>query len=73
MSAFLPQVAALCLLLSACCSLPYAYSQDQPSTPSPATMPMAQEEEKPLPGDWAVELLDKLANSPNAEASDELY
>jgi hypothetical protein len=34
---------------------------------------MAQEEEKPLPGDWAVELLDKLGNSPNAEASDALY
>ena len=73
MSAFLPQVAALGLLLSACGSLPYAYSQDQPTAPSPATMPMVQEEEKPLPSDWAVELLDKLANSPNAEASDELY
>ncbi|MBZ5545039.1 MAG: HEAT repeat domain-containing protein [Acidobacteriia bacterium] len=34
---------------------------------------MALEGEKPLPGDWAVELLDKLANSPNAEASDALY
>lgn len=34
---------------------------------------MAQEEEKPLPGDWAVELLDKLANSPNTDASEALF
>jgi hypothetical protein len=48
-------------------------AQDQQTAPPPATVPMAAEEEKPLPGDWAVELLDKLANSPNAEASEALY
>jgi hypothetical protein len=31
-----------------------------------------EEDEKPLPGDWAVALLDKIANSPNPEARDGL-
>jgi len=34
---------------------------------------VATEEEKLPPGDWAVELIDKLANSPNHAARDELY
>ena len=48
-------------------------AQDQQGAPPPATVPMSVEEEKPLPGDWAVEFLDKLANSPNTEASEKLY
>ncbi|MBZ5515926.1 MAG: HEAT repeat domain-containing protein [Acidobacteriia bacterium] len=34
---------------------------------------MAQDEESPLPGDWAVEFLDKLANSRDTEATEALY
>jgi hypothetical protein len=65
--------AVLCLLvwfLGLFSPLP---AQDQQTGPPPATVPMTAEEEKPLPGDWAVEFLDKLANSPNAEASEALY
>ena len=70
---FLRRVAALCLLLTACRLLPSAYGQDQQTAPPPTTVPMTEEEEKPLPGDWAVELLGKLANSPHPEASEALY
>ncbi len=49
------------------------WAQDQQGAPPPATVPMNVEEEKPLPGDWAVEFLDKLANSPNTDASEKLY
>ncbi|MBI4165768.1 MAG: HEAT repeat domain-containing protein [Acidobacteria bacterium] len=59
----------LCLLLSAHCPLLYAFTQGQdPAPPDQA----AEEDEKPLPGDWAVSLLDKMANSPNPEARDGL-
>ena len=59
-----------CLLLSAHCllSAPFARAQD----PEPPPDPSIEEEEKPLPGDWAVALLDKIANSPNPEARDGL-
>ncbi len=64
--------AFLCLLLSAFCLLPSAYLFAQEQTPS--TEPAAQaEDEKPLPGDWAVELIDAAEHSPNAEARDALY
>jgi hypothetical protein len=65
--------AALCLLIWGFGLLSPLYAQDQQTAPPPATVPMTEEEEKPLPGDWAVEFLDKLANSPNAEASGALY
>ncbi len=63
----------LCLLFLRLGSPPFAHGQEPSSTPPPAAGPTAQEEEKPLPGDWAVELLDKLANSPHEEASEGLY
>jgi hypothetical protein len=65
--------AALCLMIWGFGLLSPLYAQDQQTAPPPATVPMTDEEEKPLPGDWAVEFLDKLANSPNAEASEALY
>jgi hypothetical protein len=40
--------------------------------PEPATDQTAEEDEKPLPGDWAVALLDKISSSPNPEARDGL-
>jgi hypothetical protein len=66
-------LATLLLLLGSFSLAPPLCAQDQQTAPPPATVPMTAEEEKPLPGDWAVEFLDKLANSPNAEASEELY
>jgi hypothetical protein len=67
-------------LLSAFCLLPTAYCllfsprclAQQPATTT-ATNPAAEEEEKPLPGDWAVRLLDALERSPNPEAQDALF
>jgi len=53
--------------------LPPAVSAAQDQTPSTAATPAAEEEEKPLPGDWAVELLDAAEHSPNSEARDALY
>jgi hypothetical protein len=44
----------------------------QPAPAAPAG-PAAEEEEKPLPGTWAVELLDAIERSPNPEAQDALY
>jgi hypothetical protein len=65
-------LAGVCLLVWGFGLLSPLEAQDRPSVPPPATAPMT-EDEKPLPGDWAVEFLDKLANSPNAEASEALY
>ena len=63
----------LCLLFSAFCFLPpaYCYAQEQP--PTTAAAPALEDEEKPLPGDWAVEVIDAAEHSPNAEARDALY
>ncbi len=60
--------AVFCVLLSAFCAPAAARAQD----PEPPADETAVEEEKPLPGDWAVALLDKISNSPNPEARDEL-
>lgn len=60
----------ICLLLTACCLLVSAFARAQePELPPDQT---AEEEEKPLPGDWAVALLDKISNSPNPEVRDGL-
>ena len=69
MYSWLPSVywlrrSALCLLLFVPC-----LAQQPATAPNPAT----EEEEKPLPGDWAVELLDAIESSPNPEARDALY
>jgi hypothetical protein len=57
-------LSASCLLLSVPCLAQEAAS---------SVNPPAEEEEKPLPGDWAVELLDAVERSPNLEAHDALY
>lgn len=62
----------LCLLLSADCFLPTASILAQEQTPSTETA-APTEDDKPLPGDWAVELIDAAEHSPNAEARDALY
>lgn len=62
---------ACCLLLTAFClllCLP-CLAQQAATTSNPA----AEEEGKPLPSDWAVELLDAIEASPNPEARDALY
>ena len=64
--------AFLCLLLSAFCLLPSAHLFAQEQSPSTETTALA-EDDKPLPGDWAVELIDAADHSPNAEARDALY
>lgn len=57
-----------CLLLS----VP-SLAQQPPAAAQPApSAPAAEEEEKPLPGDWAVALLDAIERSPNPEAQDAL-
>jgi hypothetical protein len=50
-------------------------SASQPSAEQEQTErdQISMEEEKLPPGDWAVGLIDKLANSPNADARDALY
>ncbi len=48
-------------------------NQEVSQEPSNPPDQQSAEEEKLPPGDWAVELLDKLANSPNADARDALY
>lgn len=65
----IPRVTFFCFLLSAFCLLsgPVARAQD-PEPPPDQT----EEETKPLPGDWAVALLDQISNSPKPEARDEL-
>jgi hypothetical protein len=69
-SAYCRLPTAFCLLLSAYCLLGAAVIRGQ--DPEPAPDQTVEEEEKPLPGDWAVALLDKIANSPNPEARDGL-
>lgn len=64
--------AFVCLLLAAFCSRPSAYLFGQEQTPSAETAAPV-EDDKPLPGDWAVELIDAAEHSPNAEARDALY
>ena len=70
-SAYCLRPSVHCLLLTAFClllSVPCLAQQ-----PATAPNPAAEEEEKPLPGDWAVELLDAIEGSPNPEARDALY
>jgi hypothetical protein len=67
------------LLLTACCLPPSAFClAQQPAAPKPTDNPAAsnvlpEQEEAPLPGDWAPELLDAILSSPNAEAHEALY
>lgn len=49
----------------------YCYAQEQP--PTTAAAPAAEDDDKPLPGDWAVELVDAAEHSPNGDARDALY
>ncbi len=76
---------AFCILLIVCCLLgvPAARAQStqtgggtpppaQTQTPEPPPGETPEEDEKPLPGDWAVALLDKIANSPVTAAHDDL-
>jgi hypothetical protein len=46
-------------------------AQEPPAT-APSAPTVQEEEEKPLPGDWAVALLDSIERSPNPEAQDAL-
>lgn len=62
----------LCLLLSAYCLLPSDSLFAQEQTP-PTESAAPADEDKPLPGDWAVELIDAAEHSPNPEARDGLY
>lgn len=71
---------ASCFLFTACCLLlsifgPVLSSPGLAQQPAPVALtgPAAEEEEKPLPGTWAVELLDAIERSPNPEAQDALY
>lgn len=57
-----------CILLSAFCLPGSALAQD----PEPPAEETPAEDEKPLPGDWAVALLDTVSNSSNSEARDAL-
>jgi hypothetical protein len=65
--------AAFCLLLSAFCFLAEipVMAQETEQTPPPDQSTI--EEEKLPPGDWAVELIDQVAASPNPDARDALY
>ncbi len=59
-------IPAYCVLLSASCLA------QQPAPPAPAS-PVTEDEEAPLPGDWAPELLYGILSSPNPEARDALF
>jgi len=63
---------AIWLVLAAFCLLPSAYLFSQEQTP-PTETAAPTDDDKPLPGDWAVELIDAAEHSPNAEARDALY
>ena len=62
----------LCFLLILASS-PFLASplKSQEQGPPPATVPFA-EDEKPLPGDWAVDLLYRMLSSANPQAADDL-
>lgn len=68
---------AFCLTLTASCPLlaARALAQQPPaqSQPTPNRGEGQSNEEAPLPGDWAPELLDGILSSPNQEAQDALY
>ncbi|MFB3923768.1 MAG: hypothetical protein ACE145_18745 [Terriglobia bacterium] len=66
-------LAAFYLLLSARCFLPTSCLIAQEQAPATEPPPAAEDEERPLPGDWAVEVIDAADHSPNAEAHDALY
>jgi hypothetical protein len=73
-SPHLPLPTSHFLLLTAFCFLPslYCLAQEPPEA-APAAPAVQEEEEKPLPGDWAVALLDSIERSPNPEAQDALF
>jgi hypothetical protein len=50
---------------------PKTPEKQKPPAPAPSE-PRTEDDENPPPGDWAPELLDAIANSPNAEARDTL-
>jgi hypothetical protein len=58
---------AFCLLLPAFFFLSAAAQEPEPEPPPPNEFQF--EEEQPLPGDWAVALLDKISNSSGPEAN----
>lgn len=69
-------------LFTACCLLTSVLALPQqsaaPAQAKQAETPRApgvnpEEEEAPLPGDWAPELLDAILSSPNSEAAEALY
>ncbi len=61
-----------CLLLTAFCLLPSAFCLAQ-TAPASQENQVTEENEAPLPGDWAPELLYAVLTSPNPEASDALH
>ena len=61
--------ATFCFLMSAFTLLAAARAQD----PEPPPEGFAMEDERPLPGDWAVALLDRISNSSSPEAKDDLF
>lgn len=62
---FLPFDLLFCFLVSAYGLLPTAFCFGR--------QPAAVEQDAPLPGDWAPELLDAILSSPNPDASEALY
>ena len=66
---------AFSLLFTALCLLPFRALAQQPAakTEEPPAQAAQTNEETPLPGDWAAELLDAILTSPNPEARDALY
>jgi len=72
--------AAFCLLLPALCTAQHASKDEkrspkiQPPLTSNFELPVSSlEQDAPLPGDWALELLDAILSSPNPEAYDALH
>ena len=67
---------ACCLLLAALCgaqqAAPPAAAGNAPASQSPDKA-SSEQSDAPLPGDWAVELLDGILSAPNAQAADSLF
>lgn len=71
-SAIFARWLVLCLLLSFHFLLDVSFARSQ-QDPEPSAGETEVEDEKPLPGDWAVALLDRISNSSSLGARDDLF